>query len=301
MKKGGKIRGIVGTVIFHVLLLLVLIFFGLTTPLPLPGEEGVEVNLGYTDDGMENIQQSEAPKTTPPAPPQKTEEEVVEEAVEEIVQDDPIIEEIEEEEIITQDSDETPTITKPKDEIKEEIPEKEILEEPKEKAKEIVEEVIKPEPEEKPIVVEKVPEKPKVDPRAIYTGKSKSTDNGSNEGETGKPGDQGSKFGTKDIKVHDGTGGQGSGVSFDLGGRGKKHLPEPKYTSPEQGKVVVTIYVNKSGQVTKAYSGAKGTTIAGLQLRKLAKDAALRAVYNPDPNAPDLQKGTITYNFIRLK
>ncbi len=301
MKKGDKIRGIVGTIIFHLLLLVVLIFFGLTTPLPLPGEEGVEVNLGFTDEGMGIIQQSEAPKTSPPLPPVNTKEEVIEDVVEEVVKNDPIIEEVEEEKIITQDSDETPKITKPIEEIKEDIPEKEILEKPKEKAKVKVKEAVKADPVEKPKVVEKVPEKPKVDPRALYTGKSKSTDNGSNEGETGKPGDQGSKFGKKDIIVHDGKGGEGNGVSFDLGGRGAKHLPKPTYDSPDQGKVVVTIYVNKQGQVTKAYAGAKGTTIADNQLRKLAKEAALRAVFNPDPNAPETQKGAITYNFIRLQ
>ncbi len=298
MKNGDKIRGVVATVIFHLLLLLVLIFFGLSTPLPLPGEEGVEVNLGYTDEGMGYVQQSEPPKTTPPAPPQKIKEEVVEEEAKE----EPIVEEIKEEEIITQETEEAPAIDNPKEEDDlEDIPDEKIKEEPEEKPEVKTEEIIKPEPEEKPEVIEEVPEKPKVDPRALYTGKSKSTNNGSNEGETGKPGDQGSKFGVKDIKVHDGTGGSGSGVSFDLGGRGAKHLPEPKYTSPEQGKVVVTIYVNKLGQVTKAYTGAKGTTIADLQLRKLAKEAALRAKFNPDPNAPEIQKGTITYNFLRLK
>ncbi|MCF8228523.1 MAG: energy transducer TonB, partial [Bacteroidales bacterium] len=67
------------------------------------------------------------------------------------------------------------------------------------------------------------------------------------------------------------------------------------------GKVVVTIWVDRMGRVTKAIAGAKGTTVSDLQLRKLAKDAALRAKFNPDPEAPEIQKGTITYNFIKLK
>jgi hypothetical protein len=32
----------------------------------------------------------------------------------------------------------------------------------------------------------------------------------------------------------------------------------------------------------------------------VARDAALQAVFNPDPKAPEVQTGTITYNFIRL-
>jgi len=92
----------------------------------------------------------------------------------------------------------------------------------------------------------------------------------------------------------------GDGVSFNLEGRGSVHLPKPAYDTPEQGKVVVTIWVNKQGKVTRALEGAKGTTITSLKLRKLARDAALKAVFTPDPNAPELQKGTITYNFVRI-
>ncbi len=40
------IRGIVGAVLFHTLLLLCLFFFGFKTPLPLPEEEGIEIDLG---------------------------------------------------------------------------------------------------------------------------------------------------------------------------------------------------------------------------------------------------------------
>ena len=67
----------------------------------------------------------------------------------------------------------------------------------------------------------------------------------------------------------------------------------------EQGKVVVTIWVNKQGKVIRALEGAQGTTISDFKLHALARDAALKAVFTPDPNAPETQKGTITYNFVR--
>jgi hypothetical protein len=38
-EKESKIKGIVGTILFHAGLLALFIFFGLSTPLPLPGEE----------------------------------------------------------------------------------------------------------------------------------------------------------------------------------------------------------------------------------------------------------------------
>ena len=41
-------NGIIGTLLFNVFILLILILFGFTTPLPLPEEEGIMVNFGYT-------------------------------------------------------------------------------------------------------------------------------------------------------------------------------------------------------------------------------------------------------------
>ena len=47
---------ITGTIVVHALLVLVLFLMAFKTPLPLPGEEGVEVDLGMMDQGMGNIQ-----------------------------------------------------------------------------------------------------------------------------------------------------------------------------------------------------------------------------------------------------
>ncbi len=63
--------GIIGTTVFHTILLLILIFFGLKT-LP-QGEEGILVNFGDTvmGQGPEEPKESQAPKTeesTPPPP-----------------------------------------------------------------------------------------------------------------------------------------------------------------------------------------------------------------------------------------
>ena len=73
--RDSKIKGIVGTIIFHAGILLLLLFLGLSTPLPLPGEEGVEVNLGYSDQGKGNDQQVKpAPAEEIPTPPPTIEE-----------------------------------------------------------------------------------------------------------------------------------------------------------------------------------------------------------------------------------
>jgi len=91
----------------------------------------------------------------------------------------------------------------------------------------------------------------------------------------------------------------GSGISFSLGGRGSLMLHKPSYDSKEQGKVVVAIKVDKQGRVTSAVPGAKGTNVSDQTLWQLAKDAALLSRFVADPDAPEMQVGFITYNFIR--
>jgi outer membrane biosynthesis protein TonB len=159
----------------------------------------------------------------------------------------------------------------------------------------------------------------------MYKGKSTTTTQGGQEGVTGQPGDQGQPNGTPGAPVYKGGGGQGtgtgsgtgdgpgsgngtgtgqgdgsgSGISYSLGGRGSLKLHKPSYDSKEQGKVVVTIKVDKQGNVFSAVAGAKGTNVSDQTLWQLAKDAALKSRFIADPNAPETQVGTITYNFIR--
>ena len=62
--------------------------------------------------------------------------------------------------------------------------------------------------------------------------------------------------------------------------------------------VVVEILVNPAGKVTRAEIKQKGTTIINSEMRQKAIQAALRSTFAADPNAPDEQKGTITYTFV---
>ncbi len=279
-EKNNRFKGVAGTIGFHLLALLALLYFALSTPLPLPGEEGVEVNLGSSEQGMGHVQEQSPPpiQTPPPAlPPPQTDPEP-----------EP------EEELITQDTEEAPAIEEEEIEDKDDKKqEEEVIKADETTVEEIVQETEKePEPQ---------PEPPKVNERALYKGNSNTDGDGSNEGITGQAGDQGKENGTPDATNYEGSGGLGDeGVGYDLGGRGAKHLPKPAYDSEEQGKVVVEIKVDRTGKVVSAMAGFKGTTISDLRLRRLAEEAALRSVFAPDPNAPDRQKGTITYNFIRL-
>lgn len=93
-EKADKGVAIVGTIAVHALVLLVLFLMAFRTPLPLPGEEGVEVDLGMMDQGMGNIQ-PEKPAIPMAAQPKQEQSQT-------------------KEDIVTQNDEEAPAIEKPK-------------------------------------------------------------------------------------------------------------------------------------------------------------------------------------------
>ena len=245
-EKKDKGIAIVGTIVFHALAVLVLFLMAFKTPLPLPGEEGVEVDLGMMDQGMGNLQ-PETPAIPMAAQPQQETSKS-------------------EEEIVTQNDDEAPALEKPK------------TTKPKQE-----------QPTETP--------KPTVNQRALFKG-SNNPQAGGSEGITGQPGDQGNPNGLAGIKQYDGQGGKGNGTGYDLGGRGAKSLHRPSDDFTEEGVVVVDIWVDRAGKVTRAEVARKGTTLINNDMRQKAVQAALRSTFVADSNAPEEQHGTITYTFV---
>lgn len=133
-----------------------------------------------------------------------------------------------------------------------------------------------------------------INPNALFTkGKVKNTGSGEGNGTGAGKGDGNNGGG--------GTGSDatGSGTSFSLAGRGSKSLGIPPSKTDEVGSVVVTIWVNQEGQVARAVAGARGTTIDNRSLWRHCESAASRSKFSPNPNAPEEQKGTITYKFRR--
>ena len=280
-KSDNRIAAIVGTLMFHGLLLLLFLFIVFKTPLPpFPdaGSPGIEVNFGTSDDGMGAVQPREVASIKNSQAPTLTEE--IKTKINNLA-------EPAEDAVVTQETEDAPEVTKQK---------------PK------VEQVTKPvETPVKPIE----PEKPKANVASLYTKKNKA-DGGTSgsEGETGKPGDQGSPDGSMDSKYHGpggghgdtpgatGPGGDGTGISYSLGGRKSQKIPLPEYTQQVEGRVVVEISVDKSGNVFSAKPGVKGSTTTNSYLLERAKQAALKAKFNAKPDAPDEQRGTIVYNFL---
>jgi protein TonB len=132
-----KINGVIGTIIFHVFAFYFAYFFlGLTYRTPPPPEEGISINFGFEEMGIEEIIPEENATES-----NKIIEEVIQENIEV------------EQEVITQ-----------------EVVETEIIEAPKEIKKEIEED---PEEIKEEVVIKKV--EPTINKKALYTGK-KTTD-----------------------------------------------------------------------------------------------------------------------------
>ena len=74
-------------------------------------------------------------------------------------------------------------------------------------------------------------------------------------------------------------------------------IAKPAYPVQKEGTVVVTIWVDNYGNVSKAQAGAPGTTTEDGSLWNAAREAALKTHFNVNADAPALQKGTITYIF----
>lgn len=250
-EKKNKIIGIIVTISFHIVLLIFCILFGFTTPLPLPEEQGVEVNLGNSEEGMGDIQ------------PENLTQNVSGTVVPKNYTPNNYVDQINEESVNLNHKNKNEKVNQKPKETKEEVKEEN-----------------------------------KINQLALFQGNKNKV--GGSEGNSGKPGDQGNPLGNPNADNYQGNPGSGGGPSFSLKGRTAKLLPKPDYNSNEQGTVVVKIWVNNNGEVTRVEAGQRGTTTSDRTLWKLAESAALKARFSPDSDAPEDQTGTITYRFIRL-
>ncbi len=282
------------TAIIAVIILLLIFTFGLTYFDP-PKEYGIAVNFGTSDFGSGNVQPKEALK--PASQEESIKEEVVEEkAVEETVEPSSASSEAAED-VITQNNEEAIAIkkreeAKRKEDAKLEEARKEEIRKQEEidRKAEIERERVEKEKQEK------AAKRKNLD--ALLGGFSDGDGNADGgEGDDNKPGDKGQVTGDPNASGYYGAGGGGSGGNYRLGNREALEKPIPAYDCNEEGKVYVSISVDKTGKVFAAQAGVKGTTNSAPCLLVRAKEAALKTRFNPDNNAPSKQIGTIIYNF----
>lgn len=251
MRKEEK-AGLIGTIGFHLLLLLFFLLFGLKSMDP-PPDSGILLNFGTSDVGSGEVQ-----------PEKSSAEEVVPDTPDEIdaspTDPTPV-----QEEVMTQDVEETVEVEEKKEEEKVE--------------------------EKKPEISDEL--------KQTLSNAFNKNKNQANEGDDDKAGDKGKTDGELEGKAYDGqNGGNGNGISFSLSGRGQVSIPKPDYNTQEEGKVVVSIIVNRKGEVVKATAGARGTTTTSSTLLEKAEQAAYKARFTKSPSAPEQQRGTITYVFV---
>ena len=271
--------------LIHLLLFAFLILFSFSVNPPAETEMGILVNFGTDETGLGMIEPSPPAvqeETSPPLPSDvaiKTKEEP----------------------LLTQNTEEAPEVKKVDPEAEKKRIEKiEVAR----KQKELLEteriRKVEAEVERKRIEAE---QQRQVDimnrtKNALANSKNAGT-NSTGEGIAGGPGNQGVTSGSINSKVRgDGSGLGDKGISYDLQGRGFQALPPPKYDYQGEGRVVVEVSVDRSGKVIQAIPGIKGSTTLVDYLLKVAKDAAMEARFEIKPDAPVVQKGTITYNFI---
>ncbi len=267
------------TFLIHGLLMLLLWWSTLQLPNPpyADNEGGMSVNFGTSDVGEGDEQAftytpvAAAPVQETPAPtPTSTSNE---------------------EEIATQDLEDAPVISKP---------------EPKKK------ETPKPTPEtpkpvEKPkpfVAATPTPPQPKADENALFKPGAYGKPNSSTgDGEGGGKGDQGDLSGDPNSKSYQGSGtgygtGSGDGIgdgNVRLAGRQLREKPVVNEKSQARGKVVIQIKVGRDGTVKDARYTQAGSTTSDEGLIKTSIEAAYKYRFDANPNAAELQTGTISF------
>lgn len=134
-----------------------------------------------------------------------------------------------------------------------------------------------------------------VNRRALFPGRSMTTDNASQGATVSASGNAGHESGGDGAA--DGTGIGSEGISFSLAGRRPVgSLPAPTYDSDAQGRIVIEITVDAQGRVQTAAFNPLGSTTQDAALRNAALRAARAARFTASENNA-VQTGTITYVF----
>ncbi len=286
--KAGTYTGIICGIM---LLLFFIVSWTIPQDIPPQTEEGIEVNLGNSDQGSGDI----PPQI--PGPPAAAEEEINRPPKTQIAK----VEEAKD--VETNDNDKeapdvkVPKVDKPKPNNPN-IPKKEITEPVKKQTNKPVE-VVNPKP---------APPKPKY----VYKGGDGSGAGGNNadtwnnsrdQGIAGGRGDQGKPNGNPNSDSYTGNGGSGrSGVYVSKGLQGRKitRLPSFEDEFNENAKVAVDIKIDKSGAVISASYQPRGSTTSDGAMRDIALRKARQLKFSSTADGAEEQIGTIIFNF-RLK
>ncbi len=299
-------RGLIATIIYHTLLLLLLVFAGLTYPDPPPEEEGILVNFGTDQTGLGNYEPpgDDQQAGNPDLPVTEASDEVaddpaepVEKGVEPYTPPEPV--QVDR----TQDVEETQVKEKP-------VPTPEELERQRQEqlAREREKELERQRLEQERIERERQAEQERLEKerkekaeRLNNLGQNAFGRQGvgnteGSEGITEGAGNQGVTSGTADADRYDTGGGLGSGITAGGLGSRRGSLPKPNLSGCEVAlriEIIVDIQVDRDGNVVSA-TVRRGTYQDKCIWETVVKAAKL-SHFTPDQNASYRQSGWIKY------
>ncbi len=296
-------RGLIATIVYHTLLILLLVFAGLTFPDPPPEEEGILVNFGTDETGLgdfepigDDQQAGEPEQPVVEETPEFVEEipEPVQEVVETYTPPDPTpVDNTQDVEEVQVKEDPKPTA----EELERERIEQERIE--REAQERIEQERIEREAREEQERIEK--ERQEQAARLNNAGRNAFGNQGvgeteGSEGITEGDGNQGVTTGSPDADRYDTGGGLGNGISFGgLGSRGGS-VPKPNLEGCEvtqKIEITVDIQVDRDGKVITAI--VRSGTFQDKCIWDTVVAAAKLSRFSANQNANYRQTGWIKY------
>jgi outer membrane biosynthesis protein TonB len=293
-------RGLTATIIYHTLLVLLLVFAGLTFPEPPPEEEGILVNFGTDDSGYGRFEPRGDQQNAgdPDLPVVRETRDVAEQVVESIPEHvesriPPNQTTVDK----TQDVEETKVREKPKptpEELERQRQEQERLERERLERQRIEQERI----EQERIERERQQQAERLNNlgRDAFGNQGAGQTEGS-QGESGGTGNLGDINGAPDADRYGTGGGLGDGISFGLGTRrAVGNLPKPNMSGCEvtqKIEVKVEIQVDREGKVISAI--VTSATYQDNCIWTMVVEAAKQSRFSVDQNANYRQTGWIRY------
>jgi outer membrane biosynthesis protein TonB len=299
-------RGLIATIVYHALLLLLLVFAGLTFPDPPPEEEGILVNFGTDETGLGDFEPmgDDQQAGDPEQEITQAADEPSEEYVEPVEETTPAY---------------TPPDPRPVDQTQD-VEEVQVKEEPKPTAEEIerqrqqeLERQRQRELEQQRIEQERIEREAREEQERIERERQARAEQLNNmgrdafgrqgvgetegsEGITQGSGNQGVTNGSPDADRYDTGGGLGDGISFGGLGSRSGSLPKPNMAGcdiTQKIEVKVEIQVDRDGRVVGA--SVLTATYQNKCIWDMVVEAAQKSRFSADPSANYRQTGWIKY------
>jgi len=282
-------KGLATSLVIHGLLLLLLVL--LTTSLKQPDDQiqGVLIDFGSSTTGQgtnalpksEDLVEEVSPSQPAPAPAQTAD---VQPTTPDIA-----------DEVVTQDFEEAPTI-EPDKPTEQEIAAQQAAEQAA--AEQAAQEAAEAAAAEAAAQAAEAAAQAAAEQEFLNELEGEWSNSGGGDGSQGDN-EPGGDFGDPD--GIDG-GGDGSGLGtdgdgYDLGGRKMLHREEPKDNSQKTGRVAIRVKVDRNGKVVSAVYTSSGSNTTDSYLVRIAKEAAMKCKFDPNPNAASEQIGRIFFNF----